>query len=78
MIRLRIKEVAQAKGIGLNKLARMADLNTKSVSRIFHDPYHYISTETLDKIAQALNIDASMLLESDPPLPKTIEKEPAQ
>lgn len=77
MIRLKVKEVAQAKGISQNKLARMADLDNKSVARIFQNPHQYISTETLDKIAQALNIDASMLLESDPPLPKTIEKEPA-
>ena len=30
-------------------------------------------TETLDKLATALNVDASLLIESDPPLPKTIE-----
>ena len=32
-----------------------------------------ITTDTLDKLARALNVDVSLLIESDPPLPKTVE-----
>lgn len=70
MIRLKIKELAQAQGLTQNKLARKADVDNKTISKIFQNPYQIISTETLDKIARALNIDASSLLENDPPLPK--------
>lgn len=70
MIRLKIKEVAQIRQISQNKLARMADVDNKTISKIFQDPHHIINTTTLDKIARALNIDASYLLESDPPLPQ--------
>jgi len=70
MIRLKVKEIAQIKGISQNKLARMTDMDNKTIARIFHNDHQIISTETLDKIANALQIDASMLLESDPPLPK--------
>lgn len=70
MIRLKIKEIAQSRGIGQNKLARLADLDNKTVRTIYQNPHSYISTETLDKIAQALQVDVSCLLENDPPLPK--------
>jgi hypothetical protein len=37
-----------------------------------------VTTETLDKLATALNVDASLLIESDPPLPKVIEIDQAE
>lgn len=48
----------------------MADLDDNSLRKIYHNPYQNIELATLDKLARALNIDASMLVESDPPLPK--------
>lgn len=71
MIRLKVKEIAQSRGISQNKLARMADVDNKTMSKAFRSPHHYISTEVLDKIALALQVDISCLLENDPPLPKT-------
>ena len=32
-----------------------------------------VTTTILDRIAMALNVDASLLLESDPPLPKAFD-----
>lgn len=78
MIRLKIKEVALLKGIGQNQLARLADIDNKTASRIFQNPYQIVNTETLDRIARALNVDASLLLESEPALPKTIEEDTEQ
>lgn len=64
MIRLKIKEVAASKGIGQAKLARIADMDIKTVRRIFQDPYTTMNTITLDKIATALQVDVRELLES--------------
>ncbi len=74
MIRLRVKEIAQAKGLSQGKLSRLADLEIKTVRRILQNPGEIITTETLDKLCKALNVDVSLLVESDPPLPKTLEE----
>ncbi|EFH86612.1 helix-turn-helix domain-containing protein [Ktedonobacter racemifer] len=66
MIRLKVKEVAAEKGIGQGKLARLADMDIKTVRRIYQKPTLPVSTETLDKIAKVLQVDASTLLESIP------------
>jgi transcriptional regulator with XRE-family HTH domain len=64
MIRLRVKEVAEEKGLSMAKLARKADIDFKTVQRIFHDPYRDISLSTLDKLATALEIPANNLIET--------------
>lgn len=66
MIRLKVKEVAAEKGIGQGKLSRLADIDIKTIRRIYQTPTLPISTETLDKIAKVLAVDASELLESIP------------
>lgn len=66
MIRLRVKEVATAKGIGQGKLQRLADMDIKTVRRIYRDPYTIITTETLYKLAKALQVDARELIEMTP------------
>ncbi len=65
MFRLRVKEVAHEKGFGQNKLARRADVDVKTIQRIFRDPYAEISTYTLDKIATALDADPRTLIEPE-------------
>ena len=66
MIRLKIKEVAALKGLSMAKLARRPDIDYKTVQRIFRDPYREITTTTLDKLATALNVPVTDLLESVP------------
>jgi len=66
MLRLRVKEVAQAKGISMSKLSRIADVNYKTIQTIWRDPYHGLNTITLNKIAQALGVPTSELLEDVP------------
>jgi transcriptional regulator with XRE-family HTH domain len=66
MIRLRIKEAAEEQGLSMAKLARKADMDFKTVQRIFHDPYRDISLSTLGRIAQALGVPAiSLIVETD-------------
>ena len=61
--RLKVKEVATAKGWTQTKLSRAADLNAKTVSDIFHNPYKDIAFSTLTKIAKVLQVDVSELIE---------------
>jgi transcriptional regulator with XRE-family HTH domain len=66
MIRLRVKEVAEEKGLSMAKLARRADIDFKTVQRIFHNPYRDISMSTLEKIAKALETPVINLIEETP------------
>ena len=66
MRRLRVKEVAQAKGIGMAKLSRMADLSYRTVQSVWHNPQHDVSFFTLDKIAKALDVPVTDLIEDVP------------
>ena len=66
MRRLRVKEVAQAKGYSMAKLQRMADINLKTIQSIWHNPRHDASLNTLDKIAKALGVPVTDLIEDVP------------
>jgi DNA-binding Xre family transcriptional regulator len=65
-IRLRVKEVAMEKGIGMGKLQRTADVAYNTVKRMFKDPYYITTTETLGKIARALGVPPGELIEEVP------------
>jgi DNA-binding Xre family transcriptional regulator len=75
MLRLRVKEAATAKGVSQGKLARYADLDVKTIQRIYRDPYAEISTFTLNKLAYALNVHVCELLdyERDASLPGMLQ-----
>jgi DNA-binding Xre family transcriptional regulator len=73
MIRLKVKEVAAERGMSMRKLAKNAGIAYNTLRTIYRDPNRPLSTVTLDKLAGALGVDASLLIESDPPLPKTLE-----
>jgi transcriptional regulator with XRE-family HTH domain len=66
MRRLRVKEVAQAKGITMARLQRAADINLKTIQAIWHDPRHNASLNTLDKIAKVLSVPVNELIEDVP------------
>jgi len=66
MTRLRVKEVAQAKGFTMAKLQRAADINLKTMQAIWHNPQHDASFKTLDKIAKALGVPVTALIEDVP------------
>lgn len=66
MIRLRVKEVAQEKGFSQGRLSRMANIDENTLKRIYRDPYAIITTETLDKLAKALGVPSSELIEDVP------------
>jgi DNA-binding Xre family transcriptional regulator len=66
MIRLKVQEVAEAKGMSMRKLASTADIAYNTLRTIYRDPYRQVKSVTLDKLARALQVDASELIESTP------------
>ncbi len=64
MIRLKVKEVAAKRGMSMRKLSRDAGIAYNTLRTIYHYPYRSVSTDTLDKIAQVLEVNASELIES--------------
>jgi DNA-binding Xre family transcriptional regulator len=63
MLRLRVKEIAQQQGLGQGKLARMADMDIKTLARIYKNPYAEVSSVTLEKLARALSVSIADLIE---------------
>ncbi len=66
MIRLRIKEIAEAKGFNQSSLSRAADVHFSTIKRIFRDPYKEVTTTTLYKVARALGVSICDLIEELP------------
>ncbi len=66
MIRLRIREIAETRGINMSKLSRMSDVNYNTIRGIWDDPNRDIAVTTLEKIAKALRVDVSDLYEIVP------------
>jgi DNA-binding Xre family transcriptional regulator len=63
MIRLRVKEVAQGKGISQGKLQRRADMDIKTIRKMYRDPFVIINTDTLARLAKALGVPTCELIE---------------
>lgn len=66
MIRLRIKEVAQQKGISMTRLSQRTEISYNTMKTFFRDPYRPISTDVLERIARVLDIPPLDLLEDVP------------
>lgn len=66
MIRLKIAEIAREKNVSMKKLAKRSGLAYNTIRLIYRDPYRGIDLPTLDKLAKALQVDASELIESVP------------
>ncbi len=63
MIRLKVKEVAKQQGMSMGKLSRTAGVAYNTIRTIYKDPYRQVTTLTLDKLARALNVPVTELLE---------------
>lgn len=66
MTRLKIKEMAEAKGISQRKLCRLTGIDIKNIQKVFRRPNSVVTTATLDKFAKALGVDVSELVETIP------------
>jgi DNA-binding Xre family transcriptional regulator len=64
MRRLKVKELAEQRGITQSKLMRMADLNMKTVQGLYREPYRInVAFLTLEKVAKALDVSIDELFE---------------
>jgi DNA-binding Xre family transcriptional regulator len=70
-VRLRIREVAEAKGYNLSQLARRADLGMTTARRMWFGtgdgkedglPLQYVSLDALERIARVLEVAPNDLL----------------
>ncbi|HKV58580.1 MAG TPA: helix-turn-helix transcriptional regulator [Ktedonobacteraceae bacterium] len=66
MLRLRIKELAEERGISQSKLSRMSDVHITTIRRLYNNPYGGVNILTLEKIAQVLGVEISDLTEKVP------------
>ncbi len=66
MIRLKVREVAIAKGYNQYRLAKEADMAYKTVQAIWHNPEHEVTTITLNKLAKTLGVKPEELIEYIP------------
>ena len=65
-VRLKVREIAQARGISQRQLFFRSQVDIKTLQKIWRNPYSVVTTETLDKLARALEVDVRQLVESDP------------
>ena len=65
-LRLRVREIAEQKGISMGKLERLADLSHPTIRDIFRNPFKEVTTTTLAKLATALGVSVSDLFEEVP------------
>ena len=70
MLRLRIKELAEERGLNMSSLSRASDVSFTTIKRYFKKPYSYAMTETLEKIARALKVEVGDLVEHVPDKPE--------
>ncbi len=65
MARLRVKEIAQSKGVSMGLLSRRANLTLGVIRKLWRNPHHDASFSTLQKIAEALNVSVKDLIEDE-------------
>jgi DNA-binding Xre family transcriptional regulator len=63
MVRLKIKEIAQAQDINMSKLSRKSDVSYATIQALFHNPRHDVSLYILERIAKALDVSICDLLD---------------
>lgn len=69
MIRLKVREIAQKKGISQTKLAHLALMDDTRLRLIYRYPdseHVNLTLQVLDRLAKALGVDVRDLLESVP------------
>ena len=66
MLRLRVSEVAETKNMSMTKLSQRSEVSYNIVKAIFRDPYRVVTTDTIQRLAKALGVPATQLLEDVP------------
>jgi len=62
-VKLRIREVAQSKGMSMTRLHTKSEVSYNTIRRIFRDPFVEVTTTTLGRLAEALGVPTYQLIE---------------
>ena len=63
MLRLKVREVAEQKKMSRNKLSQRSEVSYNIIRDIFNNPFRTINTDTLNRIAKALGVPVTALIE---------------
>lgn len=66
MIRLRIQEIAESKGITRTMLSRRAEVNYDTLNKLWHNTHSSVNLAHLVRIARVLNVPVESLYEEIP------------
>ena len=64
VLRLRVKEIAAAAGVSMNKLSQRSEVSYNIVKAIYRNPYKEVTMHTLNRLAAVLEVPPTELLES--------------
>ena len=65
-VRLTVREIAEQKGYNISTLSRKADVGLSTVRRLWHDPYRHVDFYVLERLAKALEVPVTALIEDVP------------
>jgi DNA-binding Xre family transcriptional regulator len=74
VLRLRVKEVAKEKGFSMNKLSQRSEVSYHIIRDIYRDPFKTINTDTLNRLAMALGVPVTEIIEDVPNIPPAPEE----
>jgi DNA-binding Xre family transcriptional regulator len=63
VLRLRVKEVAAEKKMSMNKLSQISQVSYHVVQDVYRNPFKVVTTDTINRLAKALRVPATCLLE---------------
>ena len=66
MLRLRVKEVATAKGFSMNKLSQRSEVSYHIIRDIYRNPLKTVNTDTINRLAATLGVPVTDLIEDVP------------
>ncbi len=65
-VRLKVREIAEQKGYNISTLSRKSDVGLSTVRRLWHDPFRHVDFDVLERIARALEVPVTALIEDVP------------
>jgi DNA-binding Xre family transcriptional regulator len=65
-LRLKVKEVAKERSMSMTKLHIKSEVAYSTIRRLFSDPFAEVTTTTINRLANALGVPPTHLLEDVP------------
>lgn len=65
-VRLRVKEVAQQKGMSMTRLHHRSEVAYTTIRAVFRNPHTEVTLTTLARLAEALDVPTAELIEDVP------------